>query len=191
MSVEPTEKQSQSVFNTPRARRRTELLSSVWNPPFFSACVKGRRGALDGGDYLDQTAAALGDLDSQPVELASGVDPRLLEGIRFEEGGVRIELLDQAADRPVEEPAVFDRLGARGTLRIALKIAGLTAKSVTAGQLCVLLEKVMPDELEKRGVSDAAVACSAVIDDLANTPDATDTPPTTNPDEVFRRLAGG
>ena len=101
-----------------------------------------------------------------------------------------VDLFDVAAER-VEHHTSLDRLEARGTLRIALKIAGLTAKSVTAGQLCVLLEKVMPDDLEKRGVSDAAVACSAVIDDLANTPDATDTPPTTNPDEVFRRLAGG
>ncbi len=99
------------------------------------------------------------------------------------------DLFDFAAER-LEHHTSFNQLEARGTLRIALKIAGLTAKSVTAGQLCVVFEKVMPDELEKRDVSTAA-ACSAVIDDLMNTPDATDTPPTTNPDDVFRRLANG
>ena len=100
-------------------RRRAALLGPVLgrlrradrrDPIAYPDARSGRRGALDGGDYRDQAVAARGDLDSQPVELAPGVDPRLLEGIRFEEGGVRTELPDQAADRPVEKPAAFDRL---------------------------------------------------------------------------------
>ncbi len=100
------------------------------------------------------------------------------------------DLFDFTAER-LEHHTSLDRLEARGTLRIALKTAGLTAKSVTAGQLCVVLEKVMPDELEKRDVSGAAVACSAVIDDLMNSPTPTDEAPASDLDAIFRRLANG
>ena len=100
------------------------------------------------------------------------------------------DLFDFAAER-LEHHTSLDRLEARGTLRIALKIAGLTAKSVTAGQLCVVFEKVMPDELEKRDVSDAAAACNAVIDDLVNSPALTDEAPATDLDAIFGRLASG
>jgi len=98
-------------------------------------------------------------------------------------------LFDLVAER-LEQHTCFDRLEARGTLRIALKIAGLTAKSVTVGALCVVFEKVMPDELDKRGVSDAAVACNAVIDNLVNSPALPDTASSTAPDDVFARLGG-
>ncbi|MCH8891494.1 MAG: hypothetical protein IH827_10530 [Myxococcales bacterium] len=98
-------------------------------------------------------------------------------------------LFDVAAQK-LERHTGFSQLEARGTLRIALKIAGLTAKSVTAGELCVVFEKVMPDELEKRGVSDAAVACSAVIDDLVNSPTLPDMASSTPLDDVFSRRGG-
>ena len=98
-------------------------------------------------------------------------------------------LFDLAAER-LEHHTGFDRLEARGTLRLALKTAGLNAKSVTAGQLCVVFEKVMPGELENRGVSDAAVACRTVIDDLVNTQTLPDIVTSTPIDEIFGRLAG-
>ncbi len=96
-------------------------------------------------------------------------------------------LFDLAAER-LEHHTGLDRLEARGTLRIVLKIAGLTAKSVTVGALCVVFEKVMPDELEKRGVSDASVACNAVIEDLVNSPTLPDMASSTALDDVFARL---
>ena len=98
-------------------------------------------------------------------------------------------LFDLAAER-LEHHTSLDRLEARGTLRIALKIAGLTAKSVTAGQICVVFKKVMHDELEKRDVSDAAAACRAVIDDLVNSPPLPDMASSTALDDVFARLGG-
>jgi hypothetical protein len=97
---------------------------------------------------------------------------------------------DFAAER-LEHHTSLDRLEARGTLRIALKIAGLTAESVTAGQLCVVFEKLMPGELETRGVSDAASVCSAVIDDLASAPAPSGAAPATDLDAIFGRLANG
>ncbi len=101
-----------------------------------------------------------------------------------------VTLFDFTAER-LEHHTSLDRIEARGTLRIALKNAGLTAKSVTAGALCVVFEKVMPDELEKRDVSGAAVACRAVIDDLVNSPAPRDEAPATDPDAIFHRLANG
>ena len=99
-------------------------------------------------------------------------------------------LFDFAAER-LEQHTSLDRLEARGTLRIALKLAGLTAKSVTAENLCVVFEKVMPEELEKRDVIDAAAVCNAVTDDLVNSPAPTDEAVATDSDAIFRRLASG
>ncbi len=110
-------------------------------------------------------------------------------------------LFDLAAER-LEHHTGFDRLEARGTLRIALKVAGLDPSAFTVEQLCVVFEKVMPGELENRGVSDAAVTCSTVIDDLAvacstviddpaNTQALPDMASSTPLDEIFGRLADG
>ena len=100
------------------------------------------------------------------------------------------DLFDFAAER-LEHHTGFSRIEARGTLRIALKVAGLDAGSIAAGQLCVVFEKVMPDELKQRGVKDAASICSAMIDDLANAPAPTDEAAATDPDAIFHRLANG
>ena len=99
-----------------------------------------------------------------------------------------VDLFDVAAER-LEHHASLDRLAARGTLRIALKVAGLTAKSVTAKQLCVVFEKVMPEELKLRGVSNTVVACNKVINDLMNSPAPSETAPETEIDAIFDRLA--
>jgi hypothetical protein len=98
-------------------------------------------------------------------------------------------LFDFAAEK-LEQQTGFSRLEARGTLRIALKDAGLDARSVTAAQLCVVLEKVMPVELGKRGVKDAADVCNAVIEEMANAPVSAQGDFSTDPDGIFRRLGG-
>ncbi len=100
------------------------------------------------------------------------------------------DLFDFAAER-LEHHTGFSRIEARGTLRIALKVAGLDAGSITAGQLCVVLEKVMPAELKQRGVKEAAEICGAMMEDLANAPAPSKAAPTTDPDAIFGRLANG
>jgi hypothetical protein len=97
------------------------------------------------------------------------------------------QLFDFAAER-LEHHSALDRLEARGTLRIALKEAGLHPERVTPGQLCVVLAKVMPSELETRGVGDPTAVCNAVTHDLTKSCALTDMPPSSDPDEVFRRL---
>ena len=97
------------------------------------------------------------------------------------------ELFDFAAEQ-LEHHTPLDRFEARGTLRIALKEAGLDSKRVTPGQLCVVLAKVMPRELETRGVGDSTAVCNAVTHDLMKSCALTDMPASSDPDEVFSRL---
>ena len=98
-------------------------------------------------------------------------------------------LFDLAAER-LEHHTALDRLQARGTLRLALKLAGLEPKGVTAEQLRVLFERVLPDELETRGVAEAASVCRTVMDDVASSPAAREEPGAASPDEIFQRLGG-
>ena len=66
-------------------------------------------------------------------------------------------IFDFAAER-LKHHAGFDRLAARGTLRIAIKAAGLEPNNLTGAQLQVVFEKVMPEELKLRGVSNTVVS---------------------------------
>jgi len=98
-------------------------------------------------------------------------------------------LFDLAADS-LEQHSPFDRLEARGTLRIALKAAGLEPGNLTGARLRVVFEKVMPGELDNRGVSDVPDVCVAVLADLESAGGAEDGSAAST-DEVFRRLADG
>jgi hypothetical protein len=99
------------------------------------------------------------------------------------------DLFDLAAEK-LERTTEMDRLAARGTLRIALKEAGLDAHKLTIPQLRAVFEKLMPKELDARGVSDTAVACKAIMDEIAGSADAIDIASSASPDDVFKRLGG-
>jgi hypothetical protein len=79
------------------------------------------------------------------------------------------------ADSPVfdracselEQRTSLDRLAARGTIRIALKSAGLDVAGVTAAQMGVVLRRVLPAELATRGIEDAVAVCAAIANLLA------------------------
>ena len=87
----------------------------------------------------------------------------------------------------LEQASNLDRLEARGTVRLALKQAGLAAASVTSGQLAVVLDKILPDELQARGVDDANSLCSSLAAKLKSVPDEDDSE---SPEAVFKRLGG-
>ena len=70
-----------------------------------------------------------------------------------------------------------------------MKSAGLEAKSLTVAELRVVFEKLMPGELEQRGVKDTLSVCEAVMRDLEDAPIAENDSTSNNPDDVFRRLA--
>ena len=96
-------------------------------------------------------------------------------------------LFDIAAQR-LEESTDMDRLAVRGTLRIALKQAGLDAQNLTTPQLRAVFEKLMPKELEARGVSDAAATCRTAIDTIESIANAAGLKASSSPDEIFKRL---
>jgi hypothetical protein len=93
-------------------------------------------------------------------------------------------LFDSVADA-LQRAAGLDVLATRGTLRLALKSAGLEAKDVTPAQMRVVLDRVLPGELEGRGVTGARGICDTLIEmvgraDAGGRSDA--------PEEIFRRM---
>jgi len=101
---------------------------------------------------------------------------------------MEISLFDFAAEK-LERHTRLSQLEARGTLRIAVKAAGLDPKSLNVQELRVVFEKLMPGELEQRGVQAGGDVCAAVLRDLETAPTAADDSPSSSPDDVFRRLA--
>jgi hypothetical protein len=86
----------------------------------------------------------------------------------------------------LESATDLERLEARGTVRIALKQAGLEATSVTGEQLAVVLSRVLPGELTSRGIDAAEGLCQRIaagLDRIPAAPDQGDTP-----EAVFARL---
>jgi uncharacterized small protein (DUF1192 family) len=99
------------------------------------------------------------------------------------------ELFDCAAEW-IEKRTGLERMEARGTLRLALKAAGLEPATLTLEQLRVVFERVLPGELETRGVSEAAGVCEALMDEIARSPAAQGAPADSGADAIFRRLGG-
>jgi hypothetical protein len=89
----------------------------------------------------------------------------------------------------LEQATSFDSLSARGTVRLALKSAGLDAREVTTAQMLVVVKRVLPAELKARGVKDADDACSVIASRIAGVASAAMTPGS-SAEDVFRRLGG-
>lgn len=89
----------------------------------------------------------------------------------------------------LERATSLSLLEARGTLRLALKAAGVDARSVTAAQLRVILDKLLPGELRKRGCDDAENVCREIGTRLGSR--SFDGPSADSPEAVFARLGGG
>ena len=79
------------------------------------------------------------------------------------------------------------RIASRGTVRLALKQAGLEARSVSADQMKIVVEKLLPTELAARGVDGVEGICQSIADGVSSVSDGAD--PET-PDAVFKRLGG-
>jgi hypothetical protein len=97
------------------------------------------------------------------------------------------EAFDFVCDQ-LEQATALDRLAARGTVRIALKQAGLEARTVSPDEMAVVVEKLLPKELATRGVDGGESVCGRIKQGLTSLAPgkAADTP-----DAVFRRLGGG
>lgn len=62
----------------------------------------------------------------------------------------------------LEQRTPLERLEVRGTVRIGLKAAGLDVHGVDVAQMAVMLRKVLPEELEMRGIGEAASLCDEI-----------------------------
>lgn len=87
----------------------------------------------------------------------------------------------------LEQSSSLDRLEARGTVRLALKQAGLEASQASASQLAVVVEKILPGELKTRGVDEADGICSQLATVMKAMPDEESGE---SPEAVFKRLGG-
>jgi hypothetical protein len=87
----------------------------------------------------------------------------------------------------LETRTSLDRLAARGTIRIALKQAGLEARSVTPEQMTVVIQKILPSELASRGVDGVEEVCQRMLTGLRSVATG---PISETPDAVFKRLGG-
>lgn len=88
----------------------------------------------------------------------------------------------------LEEATRWSPIEARGTVRIALKKCGLDASSLTAAQLQVVIKRVLPDELRRRGVADGQERCDALASALLSQSFCGDAD-ATSPEAIFARLA--
>lgn len=91
------------------------------------------------------------------------------------------------ACRELEERTSFDRLEARGTVRLALRSAGLEVRTVSPPQMAVVVEKVLPGELVARGVDDVEAICGAIARSLSGLEAGAGAE---TPETVFQRLGG-
>jgi hypothetical protein len=96
------------------------------------------------------------------------------------------------ADSPVfewacerlEKASTLTRIQARGTLRLVLSGVGLDSRSLGAAQLRVIANRILPKELQKRGVPDVESLCK----ELAGVPATLEPSAQSAPEDVFERL---
>ncbi len=83
----------------------------------------------------------------------------------------------------------LENLEARGTLRLALKSSGLTAREVTPVQMTVVLSQVMPRELKMRGIENPEAVCEELSQAVKGMKAEEGESAGASPEDVFRRLS--
>jgi hypothetical protein len=89
----------------------------------------------------------------------------------------------------LEEATSLNRIETRGTVRLALKQAGLEVHGLTREQMQVVLRKLMPGELTSRSVEAADQICQQIQAGLRNAQLA-ESVGADGPDTIFSRLGG-
>ena len=90
---------------------------------------------------------------------------------------VRIEL---------ERSAGMDAWAARGAVQLSLMDAGIEASHVTAAQMRVVVDRLLPKQLQSQKVAEIRALCERIHDALAL---LVDEPKRDSADRVFQRLA--
>lgn len=92
----------------------------------------------------------------------------------------------EAACKALEEGCELEQIEARGTVRIALSKAGLDPKTVTLREMEVVLERVLPEELEARSIDGASALCEQIGQAVAEAEEAA---AARRPEDIFGALA--
>lgn len=100
----------------------------------------------------------------------------------------RAEVFESVAEA-LERETSLDRLEARGTLRITLKAGGFDPRSVQADQMRVVIERLLPGELDARGIGDTDRVCRTLV--AALPVDLAPAEQLDTPEAVFSRLGAG
>lgn len=98
-------------------------------------------------------------------------------------------VFERAADE-LEVLSRMSRLEARGTLRLALKDAGLIPKTVNAKAMLVVLDRILPQLLMRRGVQGAPDMCRTISGIVRSLTSETSYDIDT-PEKVFARIVHG
>ena len=99
------------------------------------------------------------------------------------------ESLFEFVAEELQKQTDLENLEARGTVRLALKSAGLTASETTREQMVVVIDQVMPRELRVRGVEDPEAVCGALSQAVKGFEIEESESAGTSPEDVFRRLS--
>jgi hypothetical protein len=93
----------------------------------------------------------------------------------------------EAACAELERVARMDRWAARGTLQLTLMDAGLETSNVSAAQLAVVVDRLLPRQLQSQKVIDPSAICASLRAALASVDegDAKE-----GAEAVFSRLGG-
>jgi len=83
----------------------------------------------------------------------------------------------------------LESLEARGTVRLALKAAGLSARDVTREQMIVVIDQVLPRELRVRGVPNPEAVCGQLSQAVKGFSAKDGGSDGSSPEDVFRRLS--
>jgi hypothetical protein len=87
----------------------------------------------------------------------------------------------------MEAESRFNRLEARGTLRIALKTSGLDADTIEPDQMRVVLERILPKELAARGIDAPEALCDRLVQVVRSADQGGAFTRSDAPEDVFRR----
>jgi len=93
----------------------------------------------------------------------------------------------EAACAELERSTSMDRWAARGTLQLSLMDAGLETASVSATQLGVVIDRLLPRQLQSHGITDATTVCTRLHTALATVDERG---AAESADAVFSRLGG-
>lgn len=91
----------------------------------------------------------------------------------------------EAVQSELERSASMDRWTARGAIQLALMDAGLEASNVTSAQMKVVVDRLLPKQLQSQKVNDVSNVCERIRGALALLGDDAKAD---SADKVFQRL---